>query len=81
MYKLFFKMHVDFLVVPGSIVTLMVMGGIMCIPSRFTAPRCSLVAYMLPRELRWEEVAPPHKGMTQWIVPELGGYKLNCKVL
>ena len=22
---------------------------------------------MLPRELIWEEVAPPHKGMTQWM--------------
>ena len=33
----------------------------MCIPNRFTAPRGSLVACMLPRELRWEEVAPPHK--------------------
>ena len=53
----------------------------MCIPTRFTAPRGSLVACMLPRELRWEEVAPPHIGMIQLIVPELGSYKLNCKVL
>ena len=43
----------------------MVSGGIMCIPNRFTAPRGSLMACMLPRELRWEEVAPPHKGMTK----------------
>ena len=60
---------------------MMVSGGIMCIPSRFTAPRGSLVACMLPRELRWEEVAPPHKEMTQLIMPELGSYKLNCKAL
>ena len=53
----------------------------MCIPSRFTMPRGSLVACVLPRELRWEEVAPLHKGMTQLIVPELGSYKLNCTVL
>ena len=53
----------------------------MCIQSRFTAPRGSLVACMLPRELRWEEEAPPHKGMAQLIVPELRSYKLNCKVL
>ena len=44
-------------------------------------PRGILVACMLPRELRWEEVAPPHKGMTQVIVPELESYKLNCKAL
>ena len=37
-------------------------------------PRGSLVAFMLPRELRWEEVAPPHIGMTQLIVPELESY-------
>ena len=37
----------------------------MCIPNQFTIPRGSLVACMLPRELRWEEVAPPHNGMTQ----------------
>ena len=48
----------------------------MCIPSRFTTPRGSLVACMVPRVLRWEEVAPPHKGMTQLIVHELGSYKL-----
>ena len=53
----------------------------MCIPSRFTVPRGSLVACMLPGELRWQEVAPPHKGMTQLIVPELGSYKVNCIVL
>ena len=53
----------------------------MWIPSRFTAPRGSLVACMLPRELRWEEVAPSHIGMAQLIVPKLGSYKLNCKVL
>ena len=53
----------------------------MCIPSRFSMPRGSLVACMLPRELRWEEVAPSHIAMTQLIVPELGSYKLNCKVL
>ena len=53
----------------------------MYIPSRFTAPRGNLVACMLPRELRGEEVVPPHKGLTQLIVPELGGYKLNCTVL
>ena len=52
----------------------MVSGGIMHIPSRFTVPRGSLVACMLPRELRWEEVAPPHKGMTQLIVHELGKF-------
>ena len=43
----------------------------MFIPSRFIAPKGSLVACMLPRELRWEEVAPPHIGMTQLIVSEL----------
>ena len=53
----------------------------MCIPNRFTAPRGSLVACMLPRELRWEEVAPPHKGMTQLKVPMLGSYKLHVKCL
>ena len=53
----------------------------MCIPDRFTAPRGSLVACMLPRELRWEEVAPPHKGMTQLKVPVLGSYKLHVKCL
>ena len=53
----------------------------MCIPNRFTVPGGSLVACMLTRELRWEEVAAPHKEMTQLIVPELGSYKLNCKVL
>ena len=53
----------------------------MYIPSRFTTPRGSLVACMLFRELRWEEVAPPHKGMTQLIVPELGNHKLTCTVL
>ena len=55
----------------------MVSGEIVCIPSRFTVPRSSLVACMLPGEFRWEEVAPPHKGMTQLIVPELGSYTLN----
>ena len=35
-----------------TVPTLMVSGGIMCIPSRFTVPRGSLVACMLPRELR-----------------------------
>ena len=40
-------------------------------------PRGSLAACMLPRELRWEEVAPPHIGMKQLIVPELGSYKLK----
>ena len=49
----------------------------MCIPSRFTMASGSLVACMLPRELRWEEVAPPYKGMTQLIVTELGSYKLQ----
>ena len=53
----------------------------MCILSRFTMPRGSLVACMLPRELRWKEVAPPCKGMTHLVVPELGSYKLNCTVL
>ena len=42
-----------------------VSGGIMCIPKRFTVPRGSLVACMLPRELRWEDVAPLTKGMSQ----------------
>ena len=49
----------------------------MCIPSRFTAPRDSFVACMLPRELRGEEVAPHHKGMTQLIVTELESYKVK----
>ena len=49
----------------------------MCITSRFTMPRGSLVACMLPKKLRWEKMAPPHKGMTQLIVPELGSYKLK----
>ena len=53
----------------------------MCIPNRFTVPRGSLVACMLPRELRWEEVAPPHKGMTQLKLPVLGSYKLHVKCL
>ena len=44
---------------------MMASWGIICIPNRFTVPRGSLVACMLPRELRWGEVAPPHKGMTQ----------------
>ena len=49
----------------------------MCIPSRFTVPRGSFVACMLPGELRWEDVAPPDIGMTQLIVSELGSYKLK----
>ena len=49
----------------------------MCIPSRLTMPRGSIMACMFPRGLRWEEVASPHKGMTQLIVPELGSYKLK----
>ena len=53
----------------------------MCIPNRFTVSRGSLVAGMLPRELRWEEVAPPHKGMIQLKVPVLGSYKLHVKCL
>ena len=53
----------------------------MCIPNRFTVPRGSLMACMLPRELRWEEVALPHKGMTQLKVPVLGSYKLHVKCL
>ena len=40
-----------------------VSGGVMCILKRFIVPRGSLVSS--PREFRWEEVAPPHKGMTQ----------------
>ena len=55
----------------------MVSEVIICIPSRFPVPRGSLVACMFPRELRWEEVAPPQKGMTQLIVPELGHFKLK----
>ena len=51
----------------------------MCIPNRFTAPRGSLVACMLPRELGWEEVAPPHKGMTQLKVPCAGKLQVTCK--
>ena len=47
----------------------------MCIPSRFIMPKGILMACILPRELRWEEVAPPHIGMTWLIVPELGSYK------
>ena len=51
----------------------------MCIPNRFTMPRGSLMACILPRELRLEEVAPPHMGMIQLMVPELGSYKLHVK--
>ena len=51
----------------------------MCIPNRFTAPRGSLMACMLLRELRQEEVDPPHKGMTQLMVPDLGSYNLHVK--
>ena len=51
---------------------LLASGGIMCIQNRLTVPRSSLMACMLPRELRWEEMAPHHKGMTQLILPELG---------
>ena len=57
----------------------MVSGEVMCIPNRVTVPRGSLVACMVPRKLRWEEVAPPHIGMTQLIVPELESYKLHVK--
>ena len=53
----------------------------MCIPNRFTVPRGSLVACMFPRELKWEEVAPPHKGMIQLKVPTLVSYKLHVKGL
>ena len=51
----------------------------MCIPNRFTASRGSLMICMLPMELTWEEVAPPYTGMMQWMVPELGSYKLHVK--
>ena len=51
----------------------------MCIPNSFTVPRGSLVACMLPRKLRWEKVAPHHKGMIQLKVPVLRSYKLHVK--
>ena len=35
------------------------------------------MACMLLREMRWEEAASPHKGMTQLIVPGLRSYKLK----
>ena len=44
---------------------MMASARIMCIPSRFAVHRSSFVACMIPREFRWEEVAPPQKGMTQ----------------
>ena len=53
----------------------------MCTPDRFSVPTGSLVACMLPRDLRWEEVALPHKGMIQLKVSVLGSYKLHVKCL
>ena len=43
----------------------------MCAPNRVIAPYWkprygSQMSCMLSRELVWEGVAPPHKGMTQW---------------
>ena len=51
----------------------------MYIPNRFTAPRGSLMACMLPREMRCKRWPPPHKGMTWLMVPELGSYELHVK--
>ena len=38
------------------------------------------MACMLPRELRWEEVAPPHKGMIQLKSACAGKLQVKCKV-
>ena len=43
--------------------------------------RGSHMACVLPRELTWEEVAAPHKGMIQLEVSVLGNYKLHVKCL
>ena len=59
----------------------MVNGGIMCIPNRFTAPRGSLVACMFPRELRWEEVAPPHKRNDTVLGLSWGNNNVPCEAL
>ena len=53
----------------------------MCIPSRFTVPRGSLVACNALQVVEMGGGGSPHKGMKQLIVPELGSYKLNCKAL
>ena len=52
----------------------------MCIPKSFTVPRGSLVACMLSRELRWEEVAPPYKRNVRVLGLSLGNYN-NVKQL
>ena len=51
----------------------------MCIPNRFTVPRGSLVACMFPRELRWEEVAPPQKRNDTVLGLSWGNNNVPCK--
>ena len=52
----------------------------MCIPNKFTAPRGSLVAYMLHMELKWEEVASPHKRNDTVESSCAGKLQVTCKV-
>ena len=42
-------------------------------------PRGSLVACMLPRELKWEEVAPPHKRNDTVESACAGKLQVTCK--